>query len=332
MTAAAIILRCVLLPTILLIAGLAGDVASAAIANLSADGWHTWRVAAAETAPNWCCSIWNGGSLQTQSCDLDSRHINYGSANNSTTGVGEMQLYVLMQDSEVEKLRMLSPQCHVASQAAITDLGFVTGDDSIEWLERLIAPRSKVSAQAMAAISVHAGRNPLEVLVGVARGEESLENRKDAIFWMAQVRGADAESQIEKLMFNDENPDFREHAAFSLSQSEAPGKVNALIRLGKKDADTDVRSQAWFWLAQIGATEGEAEIQKAIRDEQSSDVRERAIFALSQLPDERATKALVDVIEDRRLSNEDRKRALFWLAQLDSDPALTYLERILSSR
>jgi hypothetical protein len=320
------------LSSVLLIAGFVSNSADAAIADMSADGWHTWRVAAAESAPNWCCFAWNGGNLQTESCDLDSRHGNYGSSDDSVSGVGEMQMYALMNDGKVSKVRTLSPQCRVSSRVTITDLGFVAGDESIEWLARLVTPRTKVSADALAAIAVHAGDNPLDVLVDVARDDGSFESRKDAIFWMAQVRGADAESQIEKLMFNDENPDFREHAAFALSQSDAPGRVVALVQLGNKDSAADVRSKAWFWIAQTGAAESEVEIQKAIRDERDSDVREQAIFALSQLPDERATEALVNVIEDRRLSSEDRKHALFWLAQLDSDPALAYLERILSSR
>jgi len=281
------------LSSVLLIAGLVSNSADAAIADMSADGWHTWRVAAAESAPNWCCFAWNGGNLQTESCDLDSRHGNYGSSDDSVSGVGEMQMYALMNDGKVSKVRTLSPQCRVSSRVTITDLGFVAGDESIEWLARLVTPRTKVSADALAAIAVHAGDNPLDVLVDVARDDGSFESRKDAIFWMAQVRGADAELQIEKLMFNDENPDFREHAAFALSQSDAPGRVAALVRLGNKDSAADVRSKAWFWLAQTGAADSEAEIQKAIRSERDSDVREQVIFALSQLPDERATDALV---------------------------------------
>jgi hypothetical protein len=316
----------------MLIVCLAGNAAFAALDNITDDGWHTWRVAAAEAAPNWCCFIWNGGNVQTRSCNLDSRHINYGSADADAAGVGEMQLYALIADGHVTMLRTLSPQCHVTSRSVITDLGLVAGNESVTWLEQHIAPHTKVSTHALAAISVHAGSAPLDLLVDVARGDDNFDNRKNAIFWMAEVRGADAESQIEDFMFNDSNPDFREHAAFSLSQSEAPGKVDALIRLGNTDANSDVRSQAWFWLAQTGAADSEAEIQKAIRREQDGEVREQAIFALSQLPDERATDALIDVIEDRRLSNADRKHALFWLAQLDSDPALAYLGRLLGSR
>ena len=60
-------------------------------------------------------------------------------------------------------------------------------------------------------------------------------------------------------------------------------------------------------------------------------VREQAIFALSQLPDERATRALIAAAEDRSLSREQRKRAVFWLAQSESEAAQTYLEKVLTA-
>ncbi len=61
-------------------------------------------------------------------------------------------------------------------------------------------------------------------------------------------------------------------------------------------------------------------------------MREHAIFALSQLPDERATRALIAAAEDRSLSSEQRKRAVFWLAQSESQGAQTYLEKVLAGK
>jgi hypothetical protein len=62
------------------------------------------------------------------------------------------------------------------------------------------------------------------------------------------------------------------------------------------------------------------------------DVRDEAIFALSQLPDVRAYEAMVAVIEDRSLRNEDRQQALFWLAQSESDNAFEYLGNMITSQ
>ena len=124
----------------------------------------------------------------------------------------------------------------------------------------------------------------------------------------------------------------REHAAFAITQSKSPRVAQDLTRLGNTDKDGEVRAQAWFWLAQSGAPGSEAAIVAALRKDQDDNVREQAIFALSQLPDERATRALISAAEDQSLSNEQRKRAVFWLAQSESKGAQTYLEKVLAGK
>ncbi len=83
-------------------------------------------------------------------------------------------------------------------------------------------------------------------------------------------------------------------------------------------------------LSQTESAATESAIDAALRNESDSGVREQAIFALSQLPDERATRALIKVAEDKSLAREERKRAVFWLAQSESGAAQTYLEEVLA--
>ena len=90
------------------------------------------------------------------------------------------------------------------------------------------------------------------------------------------------------------------------------------------------RSRAGLVLARAHrSAEAEAAIAAALRKDADEHVREQAIFALSQLPDERATRALIAAAEDRALSREQRKRAVFWLAQSESAAAQAYLEKVL---
>ena len=128
-------------------------------------------------------------------------------------------------------------------------------------------------------------------------------------------------------MFNDKDPEVRKHAAFAITQSKSPRVTQDLIRLGNTDKDGEVRAQAWFWLAHTGAPDSEDAIVAALKKDSDDHVREQAIFALSQLPDERATRALIAAAEDRSLSSEQRKRAVFWLAQSESKGARTIWRR-----
>jgi HEAT repeat protein len=315
-----------------LMACLGNSNAAAAITDIGTEGWYTWRVAATENAPDWCCYEWNRGVAKNKSCDLDGEQGTFNSHSDLADYVEQMQVYVLLDGGTVQKLRAVSAQCPVRARTEITDLGIVDADESVDWLEKLISPRSNLSAHAMATISVHEGQKSSDVLIEVSRHDAELDNRKDSVFWMSQVRANDTASELKQLMFNDSNPELREHVAFSISQSILPDRADALVQLGRNDKNSDVRSKAWFWLAQTGVAESDIEIQKALRDERNQGVRDELVFALSQLPDDRAFKALIAVIEDRKMSDDDREQALFWLAQSDSDLAFEYLNELISRR
>ena len=294
------------------------------------DGWYSWRVAVVESAPELCCFSWNNGVATKKRCNLDGRNGGLSTDSENPFPSDEVQIYARMDSGSPAKIRVLSSQCPVTTESAITDLGIANVDESVEWLTSYISPHTDISDEAITAIAMHAGDKAHDTLIDVAGKDDSQDNRENAIFWMAQVRIAESADEIKKIMFDDSNADIREHAAFSYSQSTATDRATVLIRQGKEDANPDVRSQAWFWLTQTAATESEVEIRKAIDNERDADVREEAVFALSQLPEERAVKALASILEDKQLDMETREQALFWLAQADSDVALDYVDKLLS--
>ena len=259
------------------------------------------------------------------SCRLDGQQHGYGNRDDATTDT--VQVYARTAGGKIDRFRVLSATCPVETATPIRDLGKVTEDDSARWLMDL----AKQSKDVLPALAINRGDRARDALTGIARTDTRGETRKQAIFWLAMLRGNEGADITASVMFNDKNADVREHAAFALAQSEAPRAAADLIRLGTTDSSTEVRGQAWFWLAHMGALDAEHAIFAALRKEADEDVRERAIFALSRLPDERATRALIAAAEDRSLSRELRKRAVFWLSQSESDAAQTYLEQVLTA-
>jgi HEAT repeat protein len=303
---------------------------AASLDALAADGLYTWRVAATEDSPSWCCSCWSRNSPVSGACDLDSRHASYSVPDEFEEPQGEMQIYALIEAGKPQRIRALSPQCQVTARREIVDLGAVEVDESLAWLKPHVTTAATVGGNALAAIAVHEGPAALHFLIDVANNGPGTELRKEAIFWMSQARIAESASELERLMFRDERAELRKHAAFSLSQSNAANRSEALVRQGREDHDPDVRSQAWFWLAQTGARSSEAAIRQAMVDDPDGSVREEAVFALSELPGERGVDALFAVLGDRQIKREVRERALFWLAQSDSERAFEYLDRLLA--
>jgi hypothetical protein len=317
---------------------LASSPALAAQLTLPRDGWSSWEVEAVDDAPAWCC--WSSGGEERNgswaSCKLDSDSGSFGSRDDATTDT--MKIYARTTDGKVDRLRALSATCPAQAATPIRDLGAVAQDDSVRWLIDLAKQvndgtmkRHRVGDNVLAALAIHRGNLARDVLAGMARSDARKETRKQAVFWLAQARGNEGADITSSIMFNDKDADVREHAAFALGQSKSPRVAADLIKLGNTDQTGNVRAQAWFWLAQTGAPEAEKAIIAALKKDSDDDVRERAIFALSQLPDERSTRALIAAAEDQSLSREQRKRAVFWLAQSESDSALAYLERVLTA-
>ena len=99
--------------------------------------------------------------------------------------------------------------------------------------------------------------------------------------------------------------------------------------LGHKSAQ--VRGQSWFWRTQIPVTGVETEALAQLSRERAHSVHEQIVFAISQLPAARAIPTLINVIENRKLNWQQRKKAFFWLAQSKDQRALDYLDAALAA-
>ena len=296
--------------------------AFAAELKLTQDGWTSWQVEAVEGAPDWCCwSSWDNREGSRTACRLDDERGNSGTRDHTTTDA--MRVYARVAAGKVERVRVLSATCPVEAKTPVHVIDTTT-DDSARWLIAL-AKRDDPGENVLAALATHRGDVAQNALVAMAREDSRAETRKKAVFWLAVMRGAAGAEVVTSVMFNDKAADVRKHGAFAITQSKSPSTAADLTRLGNTDKDGDVRAQAWFWLAHTGATSSEEAIGAALRKDSDDHVREQAIFALSQLPDGRATPALIKVAEDRSLTREQRKRAVFWLAQSESEAAQKYL-------
>lgn len=302
--------------------------------TLPPDGWASWEVQAVEGAPASCCwSSWDDRETSHKACRLDDERGNWGTRDHDTTN--DVRVYARTAGGKIDRLRVLAASCPVETATPVSVINTTT-DDSTRWFIAL-SKRSTaagmsedVQENVLAGLAMHRGDLAQNALAAIASGDGPAETRKKAVFWLAHVRGAPGAEVATSVMFNDKDPEVRQHASFAITQSKSPRVAQDLIRLGNTDKDGEVRAQAWFWLAQSGAPNSEDEIVAALKKDQDDHVREQAIFALSRLPEERATRALIAAAEDRSLSSEQRKRAVFWLAQSESKGAQSYLERVLT--
>ena len=171
----------------LLSGGLLAANAAAQTIDPASDGWHTWRVAASATAPAWCCLRWNTGRPVPQVCDLDSRTSDHNYSSMDVEVTGQIQIYALFDSGVPVRIRTLSPRCEVKSDSAITDLGTVSADASVAWLERIATPGAKLNEDIHASLSVHQGDRALRALITVIENRTlDMGDRRSALFWLVQ--------------------------------------------------------------------------------------------------------------------------------------------------
>jgi hypothetical protein len=320
----------------LLLASALSPTVHSAEPKLPQDGWVSWPVAAVEGAPDWCCfGSGHDRDSARATCKLDGHSNGFGNRDDKTTDTA--QVYARSAGGKLDRLQILSATCPVETKAPVQVLDDVSADDSARWLVAVAkqsgtdsGTHESLGEHALAALAMQRGDFARDALAGFARNDARVETRKWAVFWLAQLRGVEGADITSSVMFADQSAELRKHAAFALSQSNSPQVTPNLIRLGNTDKVGDVRSQAWFWLAQTGAPQAEDAIVAALKNETDSEVREQAVFALSQLPDERAARALIRAAQDQSLPREQRKRAVFWLSQSESDAALAYLDKVLT--
>ena len=310
--------------------------AHAAELALPREGWVSWQVAAVEGAPAWCCwSNWRRPvMLRPRLSDWMTMKASASATATRTTDT--VKVYARVTGGKIDRLQALSATCPVETKTPVQELGSVAADDSARWLiaqaKQGVLKRVKhrsIGESALAALAMHRGDFARDALAAFAR-DHARETRKWAVFWLAMLRGSEGADITSSVMFNDKDAEVRKHAAFAMAQTKSPRAAADLIRQGNTDKVGDVRAQAWFWLAQTGAAEAEKAIAQALRKDTDEHVREQAVFALSQLPDDRAPRALIATAEDQSLSREQRKRAVFWLSQSESDSAQAYLEKVLA--
>ncbi|MCI0517651.1 MAG: hypothetical protein L0Y45_07450 [Woeseiaceae bacterium] len=166
-------------------AGQGSDASGLAIGK---DGWYSWRVAAHAGTSEWCCGLWNSGEQRQTGCDLDGRNRNISITDSGGYSAGEMQIYALLDAGKPRQVRTLSTQCQVSTERPISDLGLVNTDTSLDWLQKFVESRSKLSSDVLAAISIHEGARARDALIDIARNGPDAEQRKDAIQWLGLAR------------------------------------------------------------------------------------------------------------------------------------------------
>ena len=147
------------------------------------------------------------------------------------------------RDSEDEELR----------EQAIFWLGQKRSEENATYLKTLYGRMKKdaLKDKIIFSLSQMRGFGNAEWIMNIALdSKESIEMRKQALFWAGQNNGASTES-FAQLYDKMTDPEIKEQLIFVLSQRSRDGKaLEKLMDIAKADKDKELRSKAVFWLGQ----------------------------------------------------------------------------------
>lgn len=320
----------------LLLAGVPALATAAAptLAGAPRDGWVAYRVpiVVGRSAP--CCFDFEHRSSD-RICDLDGDHGFSTSDRDPPSKPGDaLAVYVRFADGRIDHLRALGAACPTRSDTPVATLAGIDAAASLAMLRNIVGDGSgrkheDLASDAVAAIAFHADPGAIPLLAELSAPTYHEDTRQNAVFWLGQNGGKAGADAIERIARNDDDAiDIRRHALFSLSQSDAIDAYPMLAGFARDDNESEMRSQALFWMANGSDKRAKADILAAIHGDRDEDVVEQGVFALSQLKPG-GEEALIELVRGN-VPREVKKKALFWLAQSDSDAAVRLLDEVLA--
>lgn len=204
--------------------------------------------------------------------------------------------------------------------AALSALIHMDSDRALPILKKILAnPQDypeEMREQAIFLISQHADdEEAAQLLVQVAKGDESPELRENAIFWLSQVGSEEALDTLIEIMREEDDPDLQEKAVFAIGQHGSRRSAELLREVAiDENYDDDVRANAIFWLGQQSRTDFDF-LDELYANVESNELKEKIIFAASQQGGQKQAEFLDQVLHDEDEDSELRGQALFWLGQ-----------------
>ena len=170
----------------------------------------------------------------------------------------EMRVFARIENRVITRVRVFSLDCDVdADGLTVVPLTGVNVDESVAWLAALVQSTSDTSTRlnvvhmpALSALALHPGNAAASALVSLARGDQRVRIRSQALFWLSQRAGDEALRTIGNAVSDDPELEVKRRAVFALSQLPRGEGVPLLIDLARNHRLPEVRRQAMFWLGQ----------------------------------------------------------------------------------
>ena len=220
--------------------------------------------------------------------------------------------------------------------AALDAVQQMDADRAVPLLRRVVARRDECSIplrkNAVFILAQRGGADREKILLDVAKTDPSTDVRKDAVFHLSAARSELAVDALEELLLRGSDPAVRSDALFALAQmrSERPRKILRDFAL-MTDAPMKLRKDAVFHLAQKSTEDDMAWLRQAYGRFDDARLRSDVLFHVSQRPSVETSRWLMTLANDTKETLDNRKNAVFHIAQRKDDASLDALIALAKS-
>jgi tetratricopeptide (TPR) repeat protein len=153
-----------------------------------------------------------------------------------------------------------------------------------------------------------------DALLGTSRdATESMEVRKQAIFWLSELGGQETLDALQEIMSSSSDEELQNSAIFAISQQEGAQAAALLRELAENEAlGIELRKQAIFWLASEHEEQALPFLTDLYGRIEDTELKQQVLFAVAETEADASLGWLLERAGDSRETLEVRKQALFW--------------------
>ena len=147
----------------------------------------------------------------------------------------------------IDRVRIYDGACPVTAESGVVELGALSTSDSLARLLQVPAAKARRSHELTSAIALHPGAQSYLWLETRSRSEVA-ETRRDALFWIAQLRLGEGSARLKSALHDEPEPSLRAAAVFPVAQAELPQRDAWLLAAARSDAAQSKDDRAFAYL------------------------------------------------------------------------------------
>jgi HEAT repeat protein len=199
-------------------------------------------------------------------------------------------------------------------------------DRVLPLLRRVLARRDECSKplrkNALFILAQKSGSEREKILLDVAKTDPDVNVRTDAVFHLQQAKTDAGIDALADLLLHSDERGVRSNALFALAQNKSDRARKIIKTFALSDnAPVALRKDAVFHISQGHDADDAAWLREAYAKVPESELRNDIMFQIAQQPSAETSKWLASVITDAKEPADQRKNAIFFLAQRKNEGA-----------